>query len=243
MLPILSSIIVGHGGTPSRGRAASRWRRATRSAWRWSTRPSASLPAWPAKGLPRRCRRRGCSAPSRCCSCALAVDVRRLRTAPAGVRCQAAWRAASQRLRGGHFAGVFAMGGVSALIVEPLRRRAAGGRAGLPQPDARRHAGRHGAVRAGRRHERAAAAARRLGGCAAAASAGAWMEGVKRFFGVLLLGVAIWIVQPLLPSSLAMVGVGPAAAGRRRAAAAAFDAHAARWTWLRRDRAGSVRAR
>jgi len=35
--------------------------------------------------------------------------------------------------------------------------------------------------------------------------AGAWMEGVKKFFGVLLLGVAIWIVSPLLPAGVQMV--------------------------------------
>ena len=34
--------------------------------------------------------------------------------------------------------------------------------------------------------------------------AGAWMEGVKQFFGVLLVGVAIWTVQPVLPDQLAL---------------------------------------
>ena len=34
--------------------------------------------------------------------------------------------------------------------------------------------------------------------------AGAWMNGVKHFFGVLLLGVAIWIVQPVLPAAVAL---------------------------------------
>jgi thiol:disulfide interchange protein DsbD len=34
---------------------------------------------------------------------------------------------------------------------------------------------------------------------------GPWMEGVKRFFGVLLLGTAIWIAQPVLPGLLAML--------------------------------------
>ena len=35
--------------------------------------------------------------------------------------------------------------------------------------------------------------------------AGAWMNSVKKFFGVLLLGVAIWIVSPLLPTVVVMV--------------------------------------
>ena len=33
---------------------------------------------------------------------------------------------------------------------------------------------------------------------------GAWMKSVKQFFGVLLLAVAIWIVQPVLPPAVAM---------------------------------------
>ena len=35
--------------------------------------------------------------------------------------------------------------------------------------------------------------------------AGAWMDGVKRFFGVLLLALAIWIIQPLLPVAVQML--------------------------------------
>jgi thiol:disulfide interchange protein DsbD len=34
---------------------------------------------------------------------------------------------------------------------------------------------------------------------------GAWMEGVKKFFGVLLLGVAIWIVSPIVPVAVQML--------------------------------------
>lgn len=36
--------------------------------------------------------------------------------------------------------------------------------------------------------------------------AGAWMEAVKRFFGVLMLALALWMVLPILPSWLAMLG-------------------------------------
>jgi thiol:disulfide interchange protein DsbD len=35
--------------------------------------------------------------------------------------------------------------------------------------------------------------------------AGAWMESVKRFFGVLMLGMALWLVSPVLPPLLPMV--------------------------------------
>ncbi len=36
--------------------------------------------------------------------------------------------------------------------------------------------------------------------------AGAWMEQVKRFFGVLMLAMALWIVSPILPTWLQMLG-------------------------------------
>ena len=35
--------------------------------------------------------------------------------------------------------------------------------------------------------------------------AGAWMNGVRRFFGVLLLAVALWVVSPVLPPSAVML--------------------------------------
>jgi len=34
---------------------------------------------------------------------------------------------------------------------------------------------------------------------------GPWMEGVKKFFGVLLLAVAIWIISPVIPPALEML--------------------------------------
>ena len=36
--------------------------------------------------------------------------------------------------------------------------------------------------------------------------AGVWMDAVKRCFGVLMLGVALWMVSPVLPASLQMLG-------------------------------------
>ncbi len=35
--------------------------------------------------------------------------------------------------------------------------------------------------------------------------AGAWMDSVKKFFGVLMLGMAIWLVSPVLPPAVQMV--------------------------------------
>jgi thiol:disulfide interchange protein DsbD len=36
--------------------------------------------------------------------------------------------------------------------------------------------------------------------------AGLWMETVKRFFGVLMLGMALWIVSPVIPVAMQMLG-------------------------------------
>jgi thiol:disulfide interchange protein DsbD len=36
--------------------------------------------------------------------------------------------------------------------------------------------------------------------------AGAWMQGVKHFFGVLMLGMALWIVSPVIPVAVQMAG-------------------------------------
>ena len=36
--------------------------------------------------------------------------------------------------------------------------------------------------------------------------AGAWMDGIKKAFGVMLLGVALWLAQPVLPELLVMLG-------------------------------------
>lgn len=36
--------------------------------------------------------------------------------------------------------------------------------------------------------------------------AGAWMEGVKRFFGVLLLATALWMISPVIPPEVQMLG-------------------------------------
>ena len=36
--------------------------------------------------------------------------------------------------------------------------------------------------------------------------AGAWMESVKRFFGVLILAVALWMISPIMPAWMQMLG-------------------------------------
>jgi thiol:disulfide interchange protein DsbD len=109
----------------------------------------------------------------------------------------------SQRLPGGRFAGVFAMGGVSALIVSPC--------VAAPLAAALVFLSQTRDVALGGSALFSLAAGMSvpllLVGVSAGAllpKAGAWMDDVKRFFGLLLLGVAIWTVQPVLPASLAL---------------------------------------
>jgi thiol:disulfide interchange protein DsbD len=114
---------------------------------------------------------------------------------------------AANGLPGGQYAGVFAMGGLSALIVGPCVAAPLAG----------------ALVYIGQTHDLA------LGGAALFAMAmgmsvplllvgvsagtllpraGAWMSGVKHFFGVLLLAVALWLVSPVLPAPVALLGWG-----------------------------------
>lgn len=138
----------------------------------------------------------------------------------------------SNRLHGGHLSGVFAMGALSAIIMGPC--------VAAPLAGALLYIGQtHDAVLGG-----TALFALALGmgapllliGSSAGAllpKAGAWMEAVKRFFGVMMLALAIWIVSPVIPVAAQMLawaallifsGVGlhaldplpPQAGGRRR---------------------------
>ncbi len=110
----------------------------------------------------------------------------------------------SNQLHGGHLSGVFLMGALSAIIMGPC--------VAAPLAGALLYIGQtHDAVLGG-----VALFALAMGmgapllliGTSAGVllpKAGAWMEGVKRFFGVLLLGLAIWIIQPLLSASVQML--------------------------------------
>jgi thiol:disulfide interchange protein DsbD len=114
----------------------------------------------------------------------------------------AAWQTTaaerSNRLTGGTLAGVFAMGAVSAIIVGPcVAAPLAGALLYVSQS--------HDVVLGG-----SALFVMALGmglpllviGTSAGAllpKAGAWMQSVKSFFGVLLLGAAVWIISPLIP--------------------------------------------
>ncbi|PXW95479.1 thiol:disulfide interchange protein DsbD [Sphaerotilus hippei] len=105
----------------------------------------------------------------------------------------------SARLPGGRFGAVMLMGGVSALIVGPC--------VAAPLAGALLFIGRTGDVVLGGLALFSMAAGMSvplvLVGASAGAllpRAGAWMEGVKRCFGVLLVAVALWMVSPVLPT-------------------------------------------
>jgi len=110
---------------------------------------------------------------------------------------------AARKLPGGKAAGVFAMGGVSALIVSPC--------VAAPLAGALLYLSQTRDVWLGGTALFSLAAGMSvpllLVGASAGAllpRAGAWMVEVKAAFGVLLLGVALWTVQPILPGPLAL---------------------------------------
>ncbi len=110
---------------------------------------------------------------------------------------------ASNRFHGGHFAGVFSMGVLSALIVGPC--------VAAPLAGALLYISQSQDIVLGG----AALFAMALGmgvpllvvGASAGVllpKAGPWMETMKRFFGTLLLGVAIYLVSPFVPLPVQM---------------------------------------
>jgi len=111
----------------------------------------------------------------------------------------------SERQSAGKLFGVFAMGAISALIVGPcVAAPLAGALVYISQTrDVVIGGGALFAMAAGM------SVPLLLVGISAGTllpRAGAWMETVKRFFGVLMLGMALWMVAPILPAWLAMLG-------------------------------------
>ena len=111
---------------------------------------------------------------------------------------------ASGKLHGGHFFGVFVMGILSALIVGPC--------VAAPLAGALLYISQSGDAVLGGSALFAMALGMGAPLLAVGASAGAlvpkagpWMESVKRFFGVLLLAVAIYMVSPVIPMSVQML--------------------------------------
>lgn len=110
---------------------------------------------------------------------------------------------ASRRLPGGQLAGVFLMGGLSALIVSPcVTAPLAGALLFLSQTrDVVLSASALFALAVGM-----STPLLLLGASAGAwlPRSGTWMNVIKRFFGLVLLGVALWVVQPVLPAAMVL---------------------------------------
>ncbi|RAM61576.1 thiol:disulfide interchange protein [Herbaspirillum rubrisubalbicans] len=105
----------------------------------------------------------------------------------------------------GKWLGVFVMGAISALIVGPC--------VAAPLAGALLYISQTGDVLLGGSALFAMAAGMSvpllLIGASAGAllpRAGAWMDAVKRFFGVLMLGTALWMVAPVIPAWLQVAG-------------------------------------
>ena len=107
------------------------------------------------------------------------------------------------RLRPGRVLGVFAMGGVSALIVSPCVT--------APLAGALLFVSQSGDVVQGGSALFAMASGMGMPLLLLGASAGrwvpkagAWMHSVKQMFGLSLLGVTLWVAQPILSASLTL---------------------------------------
>ncbi|MDC8786799.1 protein-disulfide reductase DsbD [Roseateles koreensis] len=145
---------------------------------------------------------------------------------------------ASQRLPAGRFVGVFAMGGVSALIVSPC--------VAAPLAGALLYLSQTRDVMLGGSALFALACGMSvplllLGASAGSLlpRAGAWMDEVKHFFGMLLLAVALWTVQPILPEGVAQALWGALLIGASAMLGLFQPAHAIHRprTWLRKTAA------
>ena len=117
---------------------------------------------------------------------------------------QSSLASVTNRLPGGRFLGVFAMGALSALIVGPC--------VAAPLAAALLYISKSGDVVLGGSALFVMALGMGVPLLAVGASAGAllpkagpWMEAVKKFFGVMLLAVAIYLVSPLLPVAVHML--------------------------------------
>ncbi|CUA93205.1 protein-disulfide reductase DsbD [Thiomonas bhubaneswarensis] len=110
----------------------------------------------------------------------------------------------SDKMQGGHFAGVFVMGGISALIVGPC--------VAAPLAGALLYISQTGNALIGGVALFSLAAGMSLplllvglGAGTLLPRAGGWMDGVKAFFGVLLIATALYMIAPVLPTWLLMV--------------------------------------
>jgi thioredoxin:protein disulfide reductase len=110
----------------------------------------------------------------------------------------------SNKLHGGHLGGVFVMGALSAIIMGPC---VAAPLAGALLYISQTHDAMLGGIALFALALGMGAPLLLIGTSAGVLlpKAGAWMDAVKKFFGVMLLALAIWIVQPLLPLAAQML--------------------------------------
>ncbi|HMS78178.1 MAG TPA: protein-disulfide reductase DsbD [Burkholderiaceae bacterium] len=206
MVPILSAIIVGQGGTPSRGRGLA-----------LSASYSLGMAVvYTSMGVAAGLAGEGLAAALQqpwvlmtfaglLFLLALSMFAVYVLQMPGGM--QSRLQDAANRLPGGRLASVFVMGGLSSLIVGPC--------VAAPLAGALVYIGQSRDVLAGGVALFAMSCGMSLPLLACGVSAGsllpkagAWMDGVKRFFGVLLIGVSIWMVSPVVPPIVAMLAWG-----------------------------------
>ena len=199
MLPILSSLIVGAGGPPSRARGIGL--AAVYSLGMALVYTLLGVAAGLAgEGLAGSLQKPWVLTGFAALLALLALsmfDVYELRL-PASMTQRLSQQAGS--LPGGQMLGVFLMGGLSALIVSPCVT--------APLAGALLFIGQSGDVVMGGLALFAMAAGMSVPLLLLGASAGrwlpragAWMQTIKRWFGVLMLAVALWVLQPVLPAA------------------------------------------
>jgi thioredoxin:protein disulfide reductase len=110
----------------------------------------------------------------------------------------------SHRFKGGHLLSDFLMGAISALIISPC---VAAPLAGALLYISQTHDVVLGAVALFSLSLGMGVPLLLIGASAGSVlpKAGAWMNSIRRLFGVLMLGVAIWVISPILPVTVQML--------------------------------------
>jgi thiol:disulfide interchange protein DsbD len=211
MVPILSSIIVGQGGPMTRGRGLVM--SASYSLGMAAVYTAMGVAAGLAgEGLAAALQKPWVLATFAGLLFVLALSMFDVYTLQLPNALQTRLNGAAGRLPGGRLLSVFAMGGVSALVVGPC--------VAAPLAGALVYIGQSRNVVLGGAALFAMAAGMSLPLLLTGLSAGSllpragrWMESVKRFFGVLLIAVAVWMVSPVLPAPVVMLAWGGLAIG------------------------------
>jgi len=228
MLPILSSIIVGHGAQVSRGRGLAL--AASYSLGMALVYTALGVAAGLAgEGLAASLQKPWVLALFATGLVALSLSMFGVYELQVPAVITGRLSSASQHLPAGRFAGVFAMGGVSALIVSPC--------VAAPLAGALVYLSQTRDVWLGGTALFSLAAGMSVPLLLMGASAGAllpraggWMDDVKRLFGLMLLGVALWTVQSVLPAPLVLALWGALAIGTAVMLASRRDGQHHAWT-------------